>query len=233
MLTPRQSRAIDPVGHRRYSDTYNLKSRILTGGNDVIIHPSKSFLFSHNNNSNLSIYDIRNITDGTTNYSEYFENNEGIYYGYSGNLIVSEGLFIKDNVIIHFDDETVIDLEQRKDELLIDEDEFIVGEINDPLFVFLYYNYEKSYPPPKAYIVFIRDLSKYYFPKKQNYIYLGHLLFDEEGKITNSNTFEYYSSVYDETLSRPELDTYDMNLTINGGVITENGWFKNWKTSGF
>jgi len=228
-LHPRQIRSIDPTGHRRFSDTYNLRSRILTDGEDVIIHPSRSFKFSFRDNITLIYDSTGSVIDETT--IEYFNYLDGTssFLGYCGTLSISEGLVIKDNVLVHVTASTDIDLTKDLSDCLIDE--YIEdGMIDTPLFVFLQYKYKKSYPPPKASIALISDLNTYYVPFKENYMYLGHMTFDSVGKIEFANEFKYIGN--NITLERNELDTYDVDLTANGGVLTSEGWFEDWVTAG-
>lgn len=217
MQTPNQIRAIDPLSHRRFSDVYNLKSRILTGGEDVIIHPSKSFLLDEEKTTPL-IYD--STSGGILDQ----------FFGYSGKIHISEGLVIKDNVLIHINEETEINLNEDKLSYLIEE-EFVLNEIENPLFLFLQYDYKKTYPPQKARYILIRDLGVYE-ENKSSYMYLGYFLFNENGEIESSSSDSYYSEFLGETLERNELTDYDMNIQINGGVLTENGWYKDWNVSG-
>ena len=217
MQTPSQIRAIDPLSHRRFSDVYNLKSRILTNGEDVIIHPSKSFLLDTEKTSPM-VYD--STSGGLL----------GQFFGYSGKITISEGLVIKDNVLIHINEETEINLNEDKLDYFV-EQEFVEDEINNPLFLFLQYNYKKTYPPQKANYVLIRDLGVYE-ENESNYLYLGYFLFDENGEIESSSKDSYYSEFLGKTLRRNELATFDMNIQINGGVLTESGWFEDWNISG-
>ena len=226
---PRQIRSIDPTSHKRFSDSYNLRSRILTNGEDVIIHPSRSFKFSFRDNVTF-IYDSTGtvIDEEPIDFFSYVDGT-GSFYGYSGILSISEGLVIKDNVLIHITASTDIDLTKDLDDCLIDS--YIEEDMIDtPLFVFLKYKYIKSYPPPKASIALIHDLNKYYVPFKSDYMYLGHLTFNSIGKITFANEFQYIGNGI--TLQRNELDEYDTDLNVNGGVLTSDGWFNDWVTAG-
>lgn len=49
-ITPQQIRAVDPYSESRFSDNYNLRSRMVTGGRDVILFPD-SFAITQNPNN--------------------------------------------------------------------------------------------------------------------------------------------------------------------------------------
>lgn len=48
-IIPQQIRAVDPYSESRFSDNYNLRSRMVTGGRDVILFPD-SFAITQNPN---------------------------------------------------------------------------------------------------------------------------------------------------------------------------------------
>lgn len=92
VTTPSQTRSLDPHSYDRFSSTINRLTRIVTGGEDIIINPNEFFL----------------VTRGS-----------GDSTGYYTTVTVSPGICVKDDVTIQIDENYTIDL--TNDDYYVDE----------------------------------------------------------------------------------------------------------------
>ena len=142
IVTPEQVRTVDPYSEERFTSTLNRFTRIFTGGLDYLLLEETSFKFTTANDATSDTF-----------------------------VAFTDGLAIKDDVLLHMtQDGGDNGVDFAVDEYYLDE---IPGMItNGWYYIVLYYNYDRSYPPPKAYYRILRDTSIFQ-TYQSNYLFLA------------------------------------------------------------
>ena len=199
MAYPKQVRSVDPYDTERWSTIYNLRSRIITGGEDKILHATESFTMTYGNGD-----------DGEE-------------------ITVGPGIFIKDDNLVHITEDTVMKTNIAIPKWVLDSDLSFLNQNNDPAYLFIDYQYERTYPPKQARYIWMKDLTPY-VTTPQQYIYLGRVTFSS-GLIDEIDMLAYNA---DNPLGglvlleRPNWIPWCGNTGGNGGVIRDGGWYEDW-----
>ena len=205
---PEQVRSLDPWNENRFTNNYNVRSRILSKGNDVIV--------------GLDSFKLTASTDPYT-------------------FTVGPGMFIKDDVLIHFKDDTIIHTNTEEGYL-----EKVSGWTEPPnsqapcqLHIVLEYKYARSVPPKQASLSLLKirtgyeklDINKF---NPVTMMWLGYAQINASGIIT---ILSWKPTLINNTttwMRRTIVDPWKSEYEYNGGVIrydddgTTVGWFNEW-----
>lgn len=200
---PQQLRSVDPWAEGRFSDNYNLRSRVLTRGIDSIVYLD-SFAMAET---------------GTTSFS------------------IGPGIAIKDDVMIHIQEATTINLAAESGYVFGSEGEpplsDTLGEMD--IHVCLSYKYNRSIPAPAARYTLIKFPELHFDPEVHMWLGMIHTI---AGVISEVRTeaIRIPDNVGGVIYRRHYIDPLSGYTTVNGGVIrpeipggTPDGWYEEWQ----
>lgn len=214
-IIPQQFRSIDPWSENRFSDNYNLRSRMLTGGHDCVI-----FLDSFN----------MAITSSPPSPPV---------------LVIGPGLAIKDDVMIHILEDTTMNLTVAEGYVYnnIGDTPIIPMNALQGLNIVLTYQYARSMPSPTATINIIKDNLMLSIFRPVKHMWLGRIIVVNQqvteisrapirfplAPIPNPDTRTiYYRRTIDPLLGYTTINGGVIRPLIAGDPVVNASWFEEW-----